>query len=225
MRKSLPIQFTFDYLLAGKTSDTTRVLSLTCVTPVDGAVWEISFGPGLHGLGLICHAPSGALHPTTKPKLLNLQRGSRQGHERSAWITYGGVPFKNAKTISFWPAESLFWKSSSTTSPTMQFLKRDTDEPAVTCKGVGEGRGLRLVRTCSRPHMLQAASKKGQNTLVSWALLTIPVCVTYFLESLQSQQLTLFFFALCVLAVIWRSGDRLGSGICSTGHQSMRDHM
>lgn len=142
----------------------------------------------IHGLGpsSICHAPSGALHPTTKAKLLNLQWGSKQGRERSAWIAYGGVPFKNAKTITLCSAESLFWKSSSTTPPTMQLLKHDTGEPAVTWRGVGEGGVLHLVRTYSRPHMLQVASKKGQNMLVSWTPLTIPVHLTYFLESLQS---------------------------------------
>lgn len=58
-------------------------------------------------------------------------------------------------------------------------------------RGNPQGR-LRLVRTCSRPHILQTVSKRGQNLFVSWAPGAIPVCITYFLESLKSQQLSLF---------------------------------
>lgn len=82
----------------------------------------------------------------------------------------------------------------------MQFLTCDTDEPAVTCEGDYVWSGS------SGPHMLQTTSKKGQNTLVSWTPETIPVRVTYFLQSLQSQPLTLF--PPCVLVVIWNPGDQ-----------------
>lgn len=80
-----------------KASDTRRVLSFKSVTQADGAMWEISFGWGLHGLDPICCAPSVPTPLTTKPQPLYLLCGDRQAHERSAWIAYGGVPFKTPK--------------------------------------------------------------------------------------------------------------------------------
>lgn len=112
-----------------KASDTRRVLSFKSVTQADGATWEISFGRGLHGLDPICRAPSG---PTANPRALDVHRGDRRAPQRSAWIAYGGVPFKTPKQF---PSESLFWKPFCATSPTMQFLTCDTGEPAVTCDG------------------------------------------------------------------------------------------
>lgn len=79
-----------------KASDTRRVLSFTFVNQADEAMWEISFGRGLHGLETGSVAlPLGQW--CWSQNLSTLSPRDRQAHEGSEWIAYGGVPFKMPK--------------------------------------------------------------------------------------------------------------------------------
>lgn len=166
-----------------KTSDTRRVLSFKSVTQADGAMWEISFGWRLHGLDPICHAPSGARALTANPNPSNPRWPRIRGQcglltEVFHLKRQNNFPLTCRKSV----LEVLLCHLTHNAVPDMRHQW--------TC-GNPQGR-LRSVRTCSGPHILQTASKKGQNLHVSWAPGTIPVCVTYFLESLKSQQHSLF---------------------------------
>lgn len=204
-----------------KTSDTRRVLSFKSVTQADGATWEISFGWRLHGLDPICCAPSGPTALTTNPNPAVYTEGiGRHMRGQCGLLTeVFHLKCQNNFPLTCWKSvlEVLLCHLTHNAVPDMRHRWTRSNL-----------RGwLRLARTCSGPHILQTTSKKGHNTLVSWTTETIPVCITYFLESLKSQQLTLFP-SMCPCSN--REFGRMlqgcwGSGICSTGHQSMRDHM
>lgn len=136
--------------------------------------------------------------------------------DRSVWIAYGGVPFKMLKQFPSDLVKVCFGSSLVPPHPQCSFWHATPLNSQQPARSTTFGQDL-LWASHSENH-----EQKGQNTLVSWTPETIPLCVTYFPESLKSQQLAIFP-SVCPCSN--REFECWSSDVCNTAQQSMRDRM